>query len=209
MTFYDFAVSLFQLVIALFNGRPQVEGLENLPQDRPVIIASTHRSLLDPVYLTAVSLPRRIAFMAKEQLFQNKLFAYIIQKGHVFPVNRDKPSPKTLRHASNVMNEEGLNLGIFPSGSRYDLEIKSGTSFLQRLSKKDIVPVVIHPPKSTLDFFLRRKAKICFGEPILYDENTVYNKEKLAEIDTIIAAAFDKLDAQLDPEYKYIPPVKK
>lgn len=209
MTFYDFVVGLFRIVIALFNGWPQVEGLENLPKDRPVIIASTHRSLLDPIYLTAVALPHRIAFMAKEQLFKYKLVSKIFTKGHVFPVNRDRPAPKTLRHASKVMNEEGISLGIFPSGSRYQVELKSGTSFMQRLSKKDIIPVVVQPPESTFKFFMRQKAKIAFGEPIAYDEKLDYNKADLAVIDEKIVTAFKQLDFQLDVNYQYIPPIRK
>ena len=51
-----------------------IEGIENIPQDRPVILASNHRSYADPVILTMpMKLP--VTYMAKEELFKNKLFA--------------------------------------------------------------------------------------------------------------------------------------
>ena len=45
-----------------------IEGEENIPQDRPVILASNHRSYADPVILTMpMKLP--VSYMAKEELF--------------------------------------------------------------------------------------------------------------------------------------------
>ena len=52
-----------------------IEGTENIPQDKPLVMASNHRSYADPVILTMpMKLP--VTYMAKEELFQkNKLFA--------------------------------------------------------------------------------------------------------------------------------------
>lgn len=48
-----------------------IEGIENIPQDRALIIASNHRSCADPVLLTMpMKLP--VTYMAKEELFKNK-----------------------------------------------------------------------------------------------------------------------------------------
>lgn len=211
MTFYDIAIVFVRVVLYLFNGKPQYEGLENIPEDKVVIFASTHRSLLDPVYLAFAIYPlgKKVAFMGKDTLFKNKFMAYLLPKLNVFPVNREKTSPRTIKHAVKVMNEDHLNLGIFPSGTRYSTEIKGGTAFIQRLSKNDIVPVAIQPTLTVGDFFRRKKIKVAFGEPIAYDDTLKYDKVKLAEIDQQIASRFDQLDQVLTPNYKYIPPVKK
>ncbi|MBG9980083.1 lysophospholipid acyltransferase family protein [Facklamia lactis] len=209
MTFYQFAIRILQFIFRLFNGKSYVIGLENLPQDDTYILAATHRSYLDPFYIVINLFPEEFSFMAKESLFNNFILNKLLRKAYVFPVNREKPSPKTIKHGVKQMTENQLNLGIFPSGSRYSTQVKSGTAFIQRLSKKAIVPVAIQPPLTTGQFFQRKKAKIAIGEPIIYDESANYDKAKLAEIDHQIAQAFDNLDQQLDPSYHYIPPTKK
>lgn len=211
MTFYQIAVRILQFVFKLFNGPAIIKGLDNLPdpEDGSYIYAITHRSLFDPFYIACYLYPRKISFMAKESLFKNSLLGNLLKKAHVFPVNREKPSPKTIKFAVKQMTEQDLNLGIFPSGSRYSTEIKGGTGFIQRLSKKDIIPISIQPPLSAGQFFSRKKAKINIGSPIKYKPELAYDKEDLAQIDQTLAQAFDQLDKELDPNYIYTPPKKK
>ncbi|MCW6653141.1 1-acyl-sn-glycerol-3-phosphate acyltransferase [Aerococcaceae bacterium NML210727] len=209
MTFYQIVVIIIRFVIRVFNGKPHIEGLEHLNEDTTYIIAGTHRSLTDPFFVAAAVKSKPVAFMAKVSVFKFKPIAYILKKGYVFPVNRDKPSATSIKHAVKVLNETGYHLGIFPSGTRYSTEIKSGTAFIQKLSKKAIVPVAIQPPIGFWQFITRRRAKIAFGAPIPFDEAVKYDKEKLAEVDALIAKRFDQLDKQLDANYVYIPKVKK
>lgn len=209
MTFYQFAVYMIKFIFHVFNGKPKVIGLENIPQDEPVIIASTHRSMTDPFLLADVVFPKVVSFMAKDSLFKQKWLAYILTKGNVFPVNRDKPSTTTIKHAVNVLTKEDKNLGIFPSGSRHTTEIKSGTAFIQKLSKATIVPVAVQPPIGFWQFITRKRAKIAFGQPIPFDASQKYDKDMLAKVDAQIAEQFALLDKQLDPEYVYVPKPKK
>lgn len=209
MTFYQFAVHMIKFIFHLLNGKPQVSGLENLPEDQPLIIASTHRSMTDPFLLADVVYPKEVAFMAKDSLFKQKWLANLLAKGNVFPVNREKPSTTTIKHAVNILTKENLNLGIFPSGSRHTTEIKSGTAFIQKLSKATIVPVAIQPPIGFWQFITRKRAKIAFGQPIPFDSTQKYDKEMLAKVDAQIAEQFALLDKQLDPEYVYVPKSKK
>ena len=209
MTFYQIAVIITRIIIRVFNGTPRVEGLEHLPTDDTCIIAGTHRSNMDPFFVVATTYPKPVAFMAKNSLFKFKPLAWILKKAHVFPVNREKPSATSIKHAVKVMTEQDLSLGIFPSGSRHTVEIKGGTAFIQKLSKKAIVPVAIQPPIGFWQFITRRRAHIAFGQPIPYDDTIQYNKEKLAEIDALIVQRFNELDAQLNPAYRYVPKAKK
>ncbi len=48
--------------------RPTVEGLENVPLDGPVIVASNHLSFVDSVVIPIVA-PRPVVFLAKEDYF--------------------------------------------------------------------------------------------------------------------------------------------
>ena len=53
----------------------KIEGWENVPEKEGVIIASNHRSYADPVILT-MPMKRPVTYMAKEELFKNKLFFF-------------------------------------------------------------------------------------------------------------------------------------
>lgn len=208
MSFYDYMVKILRLLFRILNGKPKVIGKEHLTlldTNGPLIIAATHRSFLDPFYLALEFYPHKISFMGKEDLFQNKILATVLRKALVFPVNREKPSPKTIKIAVQKMTKEHLNLGIFPSGSRYETQIKGGTAFIQKLSKKAILPVAIQPPKSFWAFLKHRQAKIAIGQAIPYQKEVAYDKEYLSKIDQLIAESFDQLDRQLDPNYHYIP----
>ena len=48
--------------------RIRVKGIENIPQNGPVIIASNHLSYLDPPILGMI-MPRKYRFVAMHQLF--------------------------------------------------------------------------------------------------------------------------------------------
>lgn len=207
MSLYYIIIKVVRALLYLINGKPIVIGESNWPE-KPSIIASTHRSFLDPVYLVILGLPGQISIMAKKSLFEIPIIGYLIDKVNAFPINRDKPSTSAIRHAVKEINQEKRHVGIFPTGSRYETDVKGGTAFIQRMSKTDIIPVAIQPPLSAKEIILRKKAKIAIGKPIAYDPNKKYSKEDLAEIDAKIATEFQRLDAILDLNYEYIPPVK-
>ncbi len=63
------------------------EGRENIPDGETVIYASNHRSYADPP-LVGCSAKGKFAFMAKEELFKNRFFAWLIRNLGAFPVSR-------------------------------------------------------------------------------------------------------------------------
>lgn len=206
---YLFFVKLVAVLVRIFNGKLHIEGLEHVPNNRPVILAATHRSLLDPIIIAIAIKPQTASFMAKDSLFQFKPLAWFFTKLHVFPVNREKPSTTSIKQAVKVMNEDGYHLGIFPSGTRYATEIKSGTGFIQKLSKRDIIPIAIIPPRNAWEFLCRKPIKIAFGPAIPFDSEQKYTKDTLTAIDQIISERFTALDTQLDPNYLFIPKTKR
>lgn len=204
MKLYYFFVFLFKVVVYLINGKPQLVGRENLPKNEPFILAATHRSYWDPVMLAVALHPLPLAFMAKESLFKIPILGWLLKKAGMFPVNREKPSTKTIR-TSITMMDDGRILGIFPSGTRHSTEIKGGTAMIHRMSQRAIVPVAIQPPIGFWQTIRRKKAKIAVGKPIEYQPEIKYDREKLKEIDSAIATAFDQLDKELDPDFHYNP----
>ena len=61
-------------------------GHRHIPKG-PVILAANHRSFLDP-FIVACCIPRPIYFMAKQELFRNRLQGWLLNCLGAFPVRR-------------------------------------------------------------------------------------------------------------------------
>jgi 1-acyl-sn-glycerol-3-phosphate acyltransferase len=159
--------------------RPQVEGLENLPQDGAAILASNHLSFSDSIFLPLVC-KRRITFLAKSDYFTTpgikgwltKLF--FSGTGQV-PVDRagGRASEAALRTGLRVLSEGSL-LGIYPEGTRSgDGRLYRGKTGVARMALEAGVPVVpcamvnthlIQPPGRLRPKIMR--VKISIGVPL-------------------------------------------
>ena len=103
--------------------RPWVEGLENVPTEGPVILASNHLSFSDSIFLPLV-VPRRVTFMAKSDYFtgtgvKGRLTAFFFRGIGQVPVDRSggAASQAAIDTAMAILNE-GHILGIYPEGTR-------------------------------------------------------------------------------------------
>ena len=94
----------------------RVFGLENLPREGGMLLASNHQSLLDPV-LVAMVLPREMHFMARRTLFRNPAFRALIASYNAFAIERDTADVKGVNSAIARL-EAGNILLVFPEGTR-------------------------------------------------------------------------------------------
>ena len=115
MKFYRIARVLVSGVFHLLY-RIRIEGKENIPTDGTYVVCSNHKSLMDPPML-GVCLPFPVRFMAKEELFRNKLFGGILRAVGAFPIKRGKSDVGALRSAMKML-ANGENVAIFPEGTR-------------------------------------------------------------------------------------------
>ena len=108
---------LWSMVLALCKVlfRLRVEGKENFPPG-PFILSPVHRSFIDtPIAGMATS--RRLRFMGKESLWENRpLGAFLTVLGG-FPVERGTADRTALRAATDVL-ALGEPLVMFPEGTR-------------------------------------------------------------------------------------------
>lgn len=144
----------------------KLEGRENIPKDTNCIFASNHRTNADPP-LISCGLKGKHSFMAKEELFKNKLFGWLIRNLGAFPVSRGKGDTAVLDTAVERL-ENGSNLMIFPEGTRSkDGKVHrghSGAAVIAARSGKPVIPVgIVFGEK--LKF--RTKITVKYGEPII------------------------------------------
>ncbi|MDE0330725.1 MAG: lysophospholipid acyltransferase family protein [Nitrospinae bacterium] len=137
---------IFQAGLRLAYGGVDVQGMHNVPSDGPLIVASNHRSYLDPMILASF-LPRRVYHMAKRELFRNPLFARLITYYGAFPVDREGTArASTFRMARTLLGLNGAVV-IFPEGgivhSTAEVEVKEGVATLAAISRAPVLPVFI------------------------------------------------------------------
>lgn len=132
------------LVPRLMRFRPQ--GLENIPEDGPFIIAANHIHALDPL-IVAIIVPQHVSFMAKEEVMHSRLLGWLVKQVGSFPVKRGKADIQAIRQALKVL-ATGHVLGIFPEGTRSKTgEMQAafeGTALLAARAEVPIVPVALH-----------------------------------------------------------------
>ena len=126
-----------------------VEGLENIPKDRPCVFVANHRSYYDiPLLLAGLEKPHGI--LAKEELEKIPLLnRWMKLLGCVF-VQRDdvRASVRALNDATAIV-EGGRSFVIFPEGTRYKGEeggageFKAGAFRIAVKTGAPVVPVAV------------------------------------------------------------------
>jgi len=140
----------------------------------PLIIISNHVSWVDPVPL-ALSIHRRVGFMAKEELFHSPFWGPLLRGLGSFPVRRGQSDRKALRKANELLSK-GIALGIFPEGKRNpDAQLQPahlGAAFIAVHTGALILPVGItgtekikKRTKSITVLLRRPQVVVNIGEP--------------------------------------------
>ena len=91
-------------------------GREHIPQEGPVILASNHRSFLDP-FVIGTMVRRPVYYMAKKELFKNRFVSWILSSLGAFPINRGAGDQDAMGTARELL-ERGEAVLIFPEGTR-------------------------------------------------------------------------------------------
>jgi glycerol-3-phosphate dehydrogenase (NAD(P)+) len=91
-------------------------GREHIPASGPVIFVSNHRSFLDP-FILGLTCRRPVYYVAKQELFENRLFGWFISSLGAFPVRRGAADADMIETAKAIL-ERGDPVLIFPEGTR-------------------------------------------------------------------------------------------
>lgn len=189
MTLYDRLVrTLGPLIRFVFPIR-----LLDLPKELPdegLIVCPNHISFFDPLFL-AITLPRPLTFMAKEELFTRPIVGYLVKGCGVIPLSRNGGDAAKLRLAVREL-KAGKVFSIFPQGTRLrhplkKEEFKAGAGMMATLSGAKVLPVGIYSKNFKVRPF--RKTYIAFGEIEKFDfledmgkkEQAVYVSDQIYE----------------------------
>lgn len=160
--------------------RPWAEGLENIPDDRPAIIASNHLSFCDSFFMP-VLVGRKVTFLAKAEYFTTPgikgLFSRMFFAG-VGQVPIDRSDADASRAALNTgvrVLSEGKLLGIYPEGTRSpDGRLYRGKTGVARLALESgavVIPCAmvntdVIQPQGRMIPKLRPRPGVRFGKPL-------------------------------------------
>lgn len=185
---YSFLRAIFQVLFSLFGLKS--EGLHNIAEKGPLILAANHVSYWDAI-VVAAAVKRPIHFMGKAELFDYPLLGYFIKKLNAFPVRRGIADRNAIKKALLVL-EEGKILGIFPEGMRNlkgeDLKAQAGVAMIALKSGAPVVPVACIGTNRILPLGWFRPLVVRVGDPIGLEE---YQGQK------VNSAAMEKLSSEI------------
>lgn len=166
-----YVIGFYASTINRFRWR----GVENIPRQGAVLLAANHTSAYDTVLLPWAVIrhfPNKVIWApAKEELFRNPLFAWLISSWGAFPVRRGRDI-RGFRFLRNLLAEETVML--FPEGTRRtDGTLGKGSRVVGKMIY-DMRPVVI--PAALRGFPQWRfpgrgqEALLTFGKPIEFHD---------------------------------------
>lgn len=125
--------------------RLSIHGEGNLPPSGAYIVASNHRSYLDPIVI-ACGIPRVVHFMAKAELFSPKPLGLVFASLGAIPVRRGKGDRRAIASCEGAL-AGGQVVGIFPEGTipreGERLRARRGVARLALAASVPVVPVAI------------------------------------------------------------------
>jgi 1-acyl-sn-glycerol-3-phosphate acyltransferase len=121
--------------------RGEVFGTENLPMDRPFLIASNHASHLDPP-IVGSQVARQMRFFARKSLWNSRVARWWLDNVETIPVERDSGDIGAIKRVIQALREN-RSVVLFPEGTRSpDGHLQKAKPGVGLMACKTGVPVV-------------------------------------------------------------------
>jgi 1-acyl-sn-glycerol-3-phosphate acyltransferase len=144
--FYPATVLGLRMALAIAGVRIVMVDEKNVPAGACLFMAN-HTSAVDPVTVF-VAIPRRIAFLAKQEIFRMPLIGWAMKKAGFIPVERS--SREAAAASADVATEQlrgGASMVIYPEGTRSPngklLPFKRGGFLMAIRGGRPVVPMTI------------------------------------------------------------------
>jgi 1-acyl-sn-glycerol-3-phosphate acyltransferase len=171
--------------------RMRVHGGDNVPKHGPVIVACNHISYLDPPVLGTAS-PRRLSYMAKQELFKIPVLGTLISAVGSYPVDRKGSAAAAIKRSVEVLRKGGA-IGIFPEGTRNltgENEARGGVALLASLGKAPVVPANVVGTSGAKKL---AKFDVVFGKPMALPQDRKATREEMANFTDEVMRAIRSL----------------
>lgn len=180
-----------------YYGRENIEKVEG-----SAVLLANHCHVFDPIFMGVACRYRQVNFVAKIELFSNKLVAHIMKMLDVIGVDRDNMDLSTMREILGRL-KNGKLIGIFPEGTRNNgtdmLPFKQGALVMASKGKATIVPMGIVNAENLFKFW-RPRPYVIIGEPyklpegrISTEELDVYNQQAAEKVYALWKQPIDKV----------------
>lgn len=189
----------------------RIEGAEHLPKTGGAVLVSNHVSYLDFIFVGLGANPagRLVRFMAKKEVFDNKISGPLMRGMHHIPVDREAGAA-SYKAALNAL-KGGEVIGVFAeatiSRSFQVKEIKSGAVRMAVASNVPMIPIAVWGgqrlwTKGRPRRLLQRNVPITIliGEPMYPKRGDNYD-----QVTADLHAAMSTLVERAQREYPEIP----
>ena len=198
--------ALFRVIFFLFT-RQCIQGKENIPEHGALVVVANHLSYADQ-YLLTIAIKREMIFMAKEDLFRNRVKRFLIETFGAIPVKRGAVNREALKQVHQVL-DKGLAMFMFPEGSRSkNAQLQpafSGSALIALHNNAPILPTAITGMEVAEKGFLwvmlhRPRVAVNIGRPFyLSKPEGILDKKQLKDLSDDIMEHIAEL---LPPEYR-------
>ncbi len=198
-----FAMTNSMRIALIVLTRWKVLGKEAVPPHGPLIIVSNHLSGIDPPLLAA-SVPRRISFLAKRELFRHTIFGPMIKAYGALPINRTQGYRDSLDQLLSMLGRDKA-VGMFPEGTRGIGRLrkaKPGVALVASRSGAPILPVGIAGSeriKGPRGVFTRPEITVSIGQPFTLP--VLEGPLGRAQLTSLTDMLMQRIVAQLPPGY--------
>jgi 1-acyl-sn-glycerol-3-phosphate acyltransferase len=144
---YPPVIAAAKTLFRALDLRIRLEGGEHVPREGGAVLASNHVSYLDFIFCGLAAQPskRLVRFMAKQEVFTNRLSGPLMRGMHHIPVDRD--FGLTSYKAALQALKSGEVVGVFPEATISESftvkETKSGAARLAAAAGVPLVPVAV------------------------------------------------------------------
>ncbi len=179
---------IHRLFLSLYFRQIQIQGLEHLPVNGPVVLAPKHYSRWDPMVLGVLSL-EPLWFMTNANQFEG-VQEWFLRRLGAFPVDLARPKLSSFRYAIALL-KDGKKLVMFPEGGIVrDQPVRPLKTGLARLvlqaeaaigEKIPVVPIAI---SYTPDAVRRAKVILHISPPLYLPQSQDKDEKQIAQVFT-------------------------
>ena len=188
-------------LMPMMGIRIKLTGAELLP-DESCVLVSNHRSDFDPMTVLAVLRSRKLIYISKEGNFKIPLVGPFIRQAGFIAIDRGNGirAVKTLQYAAERMQTEGVDVGIYPEGTRSKtgklLRFKTGACYLAQQANAPIVVMTTQGTERISKRFLLSPVCVNLDIVEVIDRETVQNTSQ----NDLIAHIRETVEKHLPPE---------